>query len=184
MSPLPHKGLIICTSRSWETPPGENTRYVFRPCLPHCSDFFVLHSIAETAAFALRYLLFSHILSGCEKKKKEPQRRLRGREAARAAYTCCATDLQRRGESLEDRGDTAHGSEPLPGRRPHLQKHAGSQTSFNSWQIQNRISLTISELYTFAKQDDFFLFLQRKIFPPPQLGVSPTRRHSLSSVCF
>lgn len=61
-----------------------------------------------------------------KKKKKEPQRRLRGREAARAAYTCCATDLQRRGESLEDRGDTAHGSEPLPGRRPHLQKPTGT----------------------------------------------------------
>lgn len=150
-------------------PPGENTRYVFRPCPPHCSDFFVLHSIAETAAFALRYLLFfpPHFVWMWKKKKKEPQRRLRGREAARAAYTCCATDLQRRGRVVG--GPRRYGARLWTASRPSsTSAHAhGDPTSFNSWQIQNRISFTISELRTLARQDDFFSFPAAEDFSSP-----------------
>lgn len=127
VSPLPHKGLIICTSRSWETP-LEKTRGTYSDRVRPIVLIF-LSCIRSQRLQLLHWdtCFFSHISSGCEKKKKEPQRRLRGREAARAAYTCCATDLQRRGESLEDRGDMAHGSEPLPGRHPHLHTHTGTR---------------------------------------------------------
>lgn len=177
VSPLPHKGLIICTSRSWETSLEETHGAYSDRVRSIVQMFFVLHSIGESAAFAPTYLLF--FLTSClDVKKREPQKSSQGREAAWAAYTCCATDLQRRGESMEDGGggggDLAHGSKALPGRRQlvHMCKCTRVPSQFNSWQIQNRISFTIYDLPN------------ETIFFSDVIGVSRTRRRSVSSVCF
>lgn len=100
MSPLPNKGLIICTSRSWETS-LEKTHGTYSDRVRSIVQifFFVLHSIGESAAFAPTCLLFSHILSGCKKKKKKSHKRACSAGKQRGLPTHAVQQIYSEGES-------------------------------------------------------------------------------------
>lgn len=165
VSPLPHKVLIICTSRSWETPlektHGTNSDRV------HPIVLIFLSCIRSQRLQLLHWdtCFFPHILSGCEKKKATKEIAV-PRSSAGCLHMLCKR-FTAKGRVVE--GPRRHGARLWTASRPSSTsaKAHGVPTLFNSWQIQNRISFTISELYTLARRHDFFLFLQWKIFPPP-----------------